>query len=102
MVLFLAGCGEKVKDAPKAGYNIQLPPIEWRIRKMEDLQTERIRGGQPYIEDYEAVGFSSRDLDTGAIHVYTAPPRYVDDSVACTLGHEVMHVALGNYHKERK
>lgn len=36
--------------------------------------------------------------DDGTAVVYTLPPQSVDDAVACTLGHEVMHVALGEHH----
>lgn len=37
--------------------------------------------------------------DDGTAVVYTLPPNRVDDAVTCTLGHEVMHVALGEYHR---
>lgn len=30
--------------------------------------------------------------------IYTLPPTYVDDSATRTLGHELMHIPLGEYH----
>ncbi len=33
--------------------------------------------------------------------VYTLPPSTVDDAATCTLGHEVLHVVLGEYHKKK-
>ena len=36
--------------------------------------------------------------DDGRWVVYSTAPYRVDDQVATTLGHEVMHIVLGEYH----
>ena len=102
-VLLLAGCtgGERVTDAPQAGDTIQLPPVEWRIVDAPALLQVYRNSGLEVPQHHQLEGFVG--VDSGGRQViYTLPPRTVDDQVTCTLGHEVMHVALGNYHRERK
>lgn len=56
---------------------------------------------------YAGVPITARDnlqgfagyTDSGRAVVYTLHPRTVTDPVACALGHEIMHIALGDYHK---
>lgn len=95
--LLLAGCGEPVQNPPEPGQTVALPPIEWRVRDREGLEAAYRNSGMPLAERERLHGFAGRDGDTAV--VYTLPPRRVDDAVACTLGHEVMHVALGEYHR---
>ena len=45
----------------------------------------RIQGANPLFGNGKAI-------------IYTLPPKTVDDDVATTLGHEVMHIAMGKYH----
>lgn len=97
-VALLAGCAEPVVPAPREGDTHQLPPIEWRIRSREEIAAVYVANGRTLGEKQSLEGFVGRRGDQWVI--YTSPPRTVDDQVACTLGHEVMHVALGNYHKE--
>lgn len=89
-VVLAAGCGEHVQHAPQNGDTVMVPAFEWRIRSEADI--DRLHGSPAY-------GFTGRDRVTGSAVVYTQQPRHVDDQVACTLGHEVMHLALGSYHK---
>lgn len=98
----LAACGEAVTNAPKPGDNVDVPGFTWRVRDADTLaQQYRAAGKDPGV-NVEAEGFIARDQDTGAVVIYTKPPRYVDDAVACTLGHEVMHAAIGDYHRHRE
>ena len=95
--LLLAGCGEPVQNPPEPGQTVALPPIEWRVRDREGLEAAYRNSGMPLTERERLHGFAGRDGDVAV--VYTLPPRRVDDAVACTLGHEVMHVARGEYHR---
>lgn len=62
-----------------------------------ELEAVYRNSGQAVPEGGRLHGFAGyRD---GRAVVYTLPPRTVDDAVTCTLGHEVMHIALGAYHR---
>jgi hypothetical protein len=98
----LSGCGERIEDGPKAGDDVAVPAFTWRVRAAENLAEQYRAAGKDPGANAQAEGFIGRDQNTGALVVYTKPPRYVDDSVACTLGHEVMHAALGDYHRHRE
>lgn len=102
----LTACGEPVQGAPEGGDTIQLPPIEWRVRDRVALEQAyresgmdigSVRRGQHTVRD-RLHGFTGHTA-TGERVIYTLPPQRVDDAVACTIGHEIMHVALGDYHK---
>ena len=105
--LALAACGEPVQNPPEPGQTVALPPIEWRVRDRAGLEAAYetsgmlIRRGVPgsavHRQDDRLSGFVGRD-DQGWV-IYTLPPERVDDAVACTLGHEVMHVVLWEYHR---
>lgn len=83
---------------PETQDSYHLPPIEWRIRDAQGLRAAYVNSGMTLTNDQKLEGFVGLD-EKGRTVVYTMRPKTVDDSVACTLGHEVMHVALGNYHK---
>lgn len=97
--LLLTACnvGEKIQNGPITGEDVKLPPITWQIRTSEQLASTREKALGPH--QGEVLGLSAVNVDTGEVIVMTTMPKYVDDEVACTLGHEVMHVALGAYHK---
>lgn len=97
VVLAMTGCGGPVQNPPQPGQTVALPPIEWRVRDREGLEAAYRNSGQALTDHDRLHGFAGRDGGTAV--VYTLPPRRVDDAVACTLGHEVMHVALGSYHR---
>lgn len=97
LALVLTGCGERVQGAPDPGTTVSLPPIEWRVVSRAELEAVYRNSGQALAEGDRLHGFAGyRD---GQAVVYTLPPRTVDDAVTCTLGHEVMHIALGAYHR---
>lgn len=96
IVVALTACGEKIQDAPQPGDKITLPSIEWRVRDRMELEAVYRNSGQHIGERDRLHGFAGYDGDQAVI--YTLPPRRVDDGVACTIGHEVMHIALGQYH----
>lgn len=95
-LLLLTACGESVQNAPQPGATVQLPDIEWRVRDRAGLEAAYRNSGMTIGAHARLEGFAGRD--GGRAVIYTLPPRYVDDDVACTLGHEVMHVVLGEYH----
>lgn len=95
--LMLVGCGEKVEFAPVAGQNVEVPAFEWRVRSREELVQIYRESGMEFEDGDILSGFVGNDGDKKV--VYTMAPKTVDDDVACTLGHEVMHLAIGDYHK---
>ena len=101
LVFLLVGCesGEPVKNAPKVGDQIELPPIVWKIRTEKQMAEIREDSLGPTNHKVRVLGLAGVNQDTGRVEVITGVPRYVDDQVACTLGHEIMHVALGDFHK---
>ncbi|SBV37859.1 exported hypothetical protein [uncultured Stenotrophomonas sp.] len=97
VLLLLAACGEKVIGAPQPGDRMQLPAIEWRVVDRPGLLRAYQASGMELASGQQLEGFAGIAPD-GTRVVYTLPPRTVDDSATCTLGHEVMHVVLGAYH----
>lgn len=98
LILLLAGCGERIAPAPQPGDVHALPPIEWRIVSELELRRVYADAGMPLERGQKLHGFVG--TQSGRTVIYTTAPRTVDDQVATTLGHEVMHVALGRYHSE--
>lgn len=97
LCLALAGCSEAMQGAPQPGDVVSLPPIEWRVVDRAGLEAVYRNSGQAIPDGGRLHGFAGyRD---GQAVVYTLPPRAVDDAATCTLGHEVMHIALGDYHR---
>ena len=98
IVLLLAGCsGEAMQGAPQPGETIYLPPIEWRVVNREELRAAYVRAGMPLEPGDRLSGFVGT-VD-GRTVVYTLAPTHVDDQATLTLGHEILHVAIGDYHK---
>lgn len=81
-------------DPPKS---ITIPTFDWYIVSEAEMRDVYERSGQVIPEGGELKGITG--LNNGQQVVITPPPVYVDDEVACTLGHEVMHIAFGDYHK---
>lgn len=100
LMLLLTGCGEKINNAPRPGEQVQLPEIEWRVVDRQGLMHAYQSNGMRLEQGQQLEGFAGITAD-GRHVVYTLPPRAVDDVATCTLGHEVMHVALGAYHNEK-
>lgn len=96
IAMLLTACGERVQSAPQPGENIQLPPIEWRVRDRAGLEAAYTASNMRITKGDRLSGFAGWDGDKAV--VYTLPPARVDDTATLTLGHEVMHVALGAYH----
>lgn len=96
-VAMLAACGERVQNAPQPGDNIQLPPMEWRIVSEPEMRRVYADAGMPLERGQKLHGFVG--TQSGRAVIYTTAPSTVDDQVATTLGHEIMHVALGSYHE---
>lgn len=100
-VALLAACApEQVAGAPAAGDDVPVSGFIWRVRDAETMAAEhRAATGQQVMPEWNLQGYAG--TINGVPMVTTLPPRYVDDDVACTLGHEVMHLALGDYHSAR-
>lgn len=75
----------------------QVPAFEWRVVPQSELQAAYRDYGmyRPFRSKLD--GFVGITPD-GRWVVYTTAPRVPDDEVATTLGHEVMHLVLGEYH----
>lgn len=100
LLLVLTACGEKVSNAPQPGERVQLPAIEWRVVDRAALLHAYQASGMQLQPGQQLEGFAG--TTAGGQHVvYTLPPRTVDDAATCTLGHEILHVARGAYHKEK-
>lgn len=99
--LAMMGCtpspSESIVGAPKVGDTIQLPEIEWRIVNRGELERIYRIAGKRLEPNQKLYGFSARQ--GGKAIIYTLPPRKVDDDPTLILGHEVLHVALGEYHQ---
>lgn len=105
LCLLLTGCGEAVQGAPEPGAVVELPPIEWRVVDRAWLEAVYRNSGMEIGEVRRGVRKERDNLTgfagyrNGQAVVYTLPPRAVDDAATCRLGHEVMHLALGDYHR---
>lgn len=99
-VLAISGCGEQVQNAPAAGTTVLIPEFEWRVVDADTMARLHAENGIVLQRGVEtALGMQGvRNID-GRVMVYTLPPKYLNDRNTCTLGHEVMHIALGAYHK---
>ena len=99
-VLSIAACGERIQASPQAGSSVAVPAFEWRVVDRPTLEAVYRASGKNIGDGGRLEGFAGT-THGGVVVVYTLPPQTVDDSVTCTLGHEVMHVALGSYHGEK-
>lgn len=95
--LLLTACSERIDPAPAAG-EFHALAVEWRIVDRDALEATYRAAGMELGDRQSLRGFAGT-LPDGRAVVYTLPPQRVDDDATCTLGHEVMHVALGSYHK---
>lgn len=90
----------RVEPQVASGVRFTVPSFEWRVLDEETLQKQCRDYTKPLLRDtHKFVGCVGWNLDTGRKVVYTLPPKYVDGPETMTLGHEVMHVALGDFHK---
>lgn len=97
--LSLAACGgKKIQPQPQVG-EVHFLNVEWQIvdraeleRAYTNLVGKKLEPGQ------KIVGFAAKTQD-GRDVIVTLPPRYVDDTATCTLGHEILHVTHGSYHE---
>ena len=93
----LVGCGEKVRGAPDVGTATLVQQFEWRvINRAQMVELHRLNG--IHLKPNE-VPLGMQGYKDGKAIIYTLPPKTVDDDVATTLGHEVMHIAMGKYHE---
>lgn len=99
----LAGCegSERIANAPRPGDTIAVAEFEWRVVDRDALMAIYRNSGLDLAAGQQLEGFAGVDAN-GVSVIYTLPPRTVDDQVTCTVGHEVMHIALGKYHGEMK
>lgn len=97
----LFGCDNRPKVEPTRNVEartIQLPAIEWRIRTQSELNEIYTKYGKHLRSGEIAEGFIGRDGD-GRVIMYTTRPQRLDDHATCTIGHEILHEAFGDYHK---
>lgn len=97
-MFLVVGCGERIDPQPAAGQVYHLPPIEWRVVDRAELTRVYREAGMPLNQGDRLHGFAGR-LPDGRMVIYTLPPARVDDTATLTLGHEVLHLAIGSYHK---
>ena len=71
--------------------------MEWRVVSEDELRRVYVEAGMPLDKTQKLHGFAG--MHNGKTVIYTMPPRYVDDQATLTLGHEVLHVAIGSYHQ---
>ena len=90
----LAGCKEKV-DIDEGPHAVE---FEWRIVDKATLRAVYANSGMPITSDDHLDGFAGYDA-TGTWVIYTTKPQRLDDRATCTLGHEVLHIVAGDYHR---
>lgn len=92
--------GKKVvpdRSSVEPGTKTVIPTFTWITLDRDEMQ--RVYQTRTGSDTYNVYGFVGYDPVTNEQIIVTEPPKFVDDEVACTLGHEVMHFAYGNYHK---
>lgn len=95
----LASCAQSIDPAPQPGQVYQLPAVEWHVVDRDELRRVYAAAGMPLADGDKLHGFAGVD-GAGRPVIYTLPPARVDDAATLTLGHELLHVALGRYHPE--
>ena len=104
----LTGCSQQTP--PITGRSTHQVAFTWHIVSQEEMSAMYregggvIGGGVPpgsKVRRYDQLNGFTAVAPDGSQHVFTTQPRSVDDQVTLTLGHEVMHVALGAYHPEK-
>ena len=99
VVLLLAACkGEKIQNAPKAGDVINIPAVQWVVADKSTMMDVYRNSGMDIAEGASLKGFVGT-RDDGTQVMYTLAPEYVDDDATLTVGHEVLHLAIGDYHR---
>lgn len=76
---------------------ITIPSFDWYIMSKAELRAVYERSDMEVPPGAELHGFTG--IHNGKRVVITAPPATVDDDATLTLGHEVMHIAFGDYHQ---
>ena len=96
--LLLSACdgGAPIEPAPQAGETHEVAFV-WRVVDQRTLERVYRNAGRELGERDRLYGFAGH-LPDGRMVVYTLPPRRVDDSATCTLGHEILHLTHGDYH----
>ena len=97
--LLFVGCSKQPDPVfPKAGESRGVPAFTWVVLNEKDLQAMYLASGGTLPEGSKLTGFTAQDRATGAQYVYTLPVENVDDERTLVVGHEVLHIILGNYH----
>lgn len=94
LALILAACSERI-DIPVERHHVA---FEWRPVNAEQLRDAYVRNGMPLNDMDKLDGFVGRD-EHGWWVIYTLPPERLDDRATCTIGHEVLHIVAGDYHR---
>ena len=94
LAVLLVGCSEPVRNAPEAGDVITIPETDWHVVDRGELERVYLDAGMGIPEDRTLLGFAGRR--NGRHVVYTLAPKHVGDT--CTFGHEMLHIAIGDYH----
>lgn len=80
---------------PQAVY--QVPAFELHIVTQEEMERVYRNSGMRVPPGHVLEGFTG--TAKGKRVVFMTQPQYRDDNVTTTLGHEVLHITHGNYHK---
>lgn len=95
-LLLLTACGKQIEPLPKAGDVHHIPAVEVRFVDREMLLAVYRASGKSISKEQKLEGFVGKRGDQWVI--YSLPPQRVDDAATLTLGHELLHIPLGEYH----
>lgn len=98
LCIALAACSQEPDPRlPRAGNVYHIPEMEWHVVTQQELDRRIAAAGIDVPHNSRNHGMAYEQ--GGTLVVVTLAPQRVDDDATTSLGHEVMHHVLGDYHE---